>query len=63
MHFQHCITSLGRQVSASEWIILSGRCYGDLAIYFVTRQACTTSTSNVLFDANVPTLTALDGDM
>ena len=28
-----------------------------------TRQTCTTPTSSVLFDGNVPTLTGLDGDM
>ena len=39
----------------------TGRCSN--IIRSTTRQTCTTPTSSVLFDGNVPTLTGLDGDM
>ena len=39
----------------------TGRCSNF--IRSITKQACTTPTSSVLFDGNVPTLTGLDGDM
>ena len=37
-----------------------GRC--SHFIHSITRQTCSTPTSSVLFDGNVPTLTGLDGD-
>ena len=39
----------------------TGRC--SPFILSNTRQTCIASTSSVLFDGNVPTLTGLDGDM
>ena len=39
----------------------TGRCSSLLTS--ITRKACLTPTSSVLFDGNVPTLTGLDGDM
>ena len=39
----------------------TGRCSNFIPS--ITRQTCTTPTSSVLFDGNVPTLTGLDGDM
>ena len=39
----------------------TGRC--SSFNHSITRPICTTPTSSVLFDGNVPTLTGLDGDM
>ena len=49
--------------SVSEWIIRSWELFYFYCTFNFSSSRCTTPTSSVLFDGNIPTLTGLDGDM